>query len=48
MYLYSATGQHVMKLASKDFDVSTLESGIYFLKIETETSRLTTKIIVNH
>ncbi len=48
MDLYSATGQHVMKLASKDFDVSTLESGIYFLKIETETSRLTTKIIVNH
>jgi hypothetical protein len=48
MDLYSATGQHVMKLASKDFDVSTLESGIYFLKIETETSKLTTKIIVNH
>jgi hypothetical protein len=48
MDLYSTTGQHVMKLSSKDFDVSTLESGIYFLKIETGNSKLTTKIIVNH
>lgn len=48
MNLYSTTGKLVMNIKSKDFDVSNLENGIYFLKIESSNTKTTTKIIVNH
>jgi hypothetical protein len=50
--IYNVTGKLILNdkmdnLKSKSFNVSNLKSGVYFLKIETENSFITKKIVIS-